>query len=95
VSRRFDRLASQITADLGHDLTAVERKLVEAFVGAAIVLDSLNARVLLGEQVSLAEHAQTVSAMVRVASRLGLQRRAKDINPPDPLHYRANEDEAA
>jgi hypothetical protein len=93
--QQFDHLANQITADLGHDLTAVERKLVEAFVGAAIVLDSLNARVLLGEQVSLAEHAQTVSAMVRVASRLGLQRRAKDITPPDPLHYRANEDAAA
>ena len=91
----FERLASQIAADLGHDLTAIESKLVEAFVGSAITLDSLNARVLLGEQVSLAEHAATVSAMVRVASRLGISRRAKDVSLPDPLRYRAeSEDEA-
>ena len=34
----FERLASQIAADLGHDLTAIESKLVEAFVGSAITL---------------------------------------------------------
>ena len=91
----FERLASQIAADLGHDLTAIESKLVEAFVGSAITLDSLNARILLGEQVSLAEHAATVSAMVRVATRLGISRRAEDVSLPDPLRYRRAEDEGA
>jgi len=39
-----------------------------------------------GEEINLARHAQAVSAMVRVASRLGLQRRQKEILP-DPLDY--------
>ena len=38
-------------------------------------------RLLLGESIDLSQHAQAISAMVRVATRLGLQRRARDITP--------------
>ena len=79
----FDRLACDIWADLGgrDQLTAIELALVEAFCGAAVTLENLNTRLLLGEEIDLGQHAQAVSAMVRVASRLGLERRAKDIGP--------------
>jgi hypothetical protein len=90
----FDKLVSAIRSDLPEP-SAIETRLIEAFAGAAIMLDHLNARILLGHEVSGSEHALTVSAMVRVASRLGLQRRAKDVSLPDPLRYRADEDEAA
>jgi hypothetical protein len=73
--------------DLDHrrnskELSHIQMQLIEAFAGAAIALDSLNARILLGEQVSLAEHAKACSAMVRLATRLGLKRRAHDVTPP-------------
>jgi hypothetical protein len=89
--KQFDEIVAAITADLGGSdrLSAIETRLVEAFAGSAITLDGLNARVLLGEPISLAEFAQTVSAMVRVASRLGLERRPRDCTPPDPLRYAA------
>jgi hypothetical protein len=96
--QQFDQLVADIKADLAGDLTAIESRLVEAFAGGAVVLDSLNARVLLGQEVSLAEFAGIASTMVRVASRLGISRRAKDVTLPDPLHYRredSTEDEAA
>jgi hypothetical protein len=96
--QQFDQLVADIKADLAGDLTAIEARLVEAFAGGAVVLDSLNARVLLGQEVSLAEFAGIASTMVRVASRLGLQRRTRDVTLPDPLRYRAeseDEDEAA
>jgi hypothetical protein len=93
--QQFDQLVADIKADLAGDLTAIEARLVEAFAGGAVVLDSLNAKVLLGQEVSLAEFAGIASTMVRVASRLGLQRRAKDVSLPDPLRYRSTEDEAA
>jgi hypothetical protein len=54
--------------------------LVQAFAGACITLQNLNTRLLLGETVDLAQHALTVSAMVRVSSRLGLQRRPRDVS---------------
>jgi hypothetical protein len=79
----FDRLVADIESDLGgHDqLSTIERALVEAFAGAAVTLHHLNTKLALGEQIDLSEHASAVSAMVRVASRLGLARRAKDISP--------------
>ena len=96
-ARVFDRLVSDVEADLGgHDeLSTIERALVEGFAGAAVVLQHLNTQLALGQQIDLSEHAQAVSAMVRVASRLagranghsssrtstGLQRRAKDVGP--------------
>jgi hypothetical protein len=33
----------------------------------------------LGKDIDFGQHAQAVSAMVRVASRLGISRRAKDV----------------
>jgi hypothetical protein len=81
--KQFDQCVAAIKADLGGGdrLSAIETRLVEAFAGSAITLDNLNARVLLGEPISLAEFAQTVSAMVRVASRLGCSKRLRDVTP--------------
>jgi hypothetical protein len=79
----FDQLATNIENDLGgHDqLSAIERSLVEAFCGAAVTLQNLNTRLALGEAIDVSQHSQCVGAMVRVASRLGLQRRAVDVGP--------------
>ena len=67
-AKAFDQLASDLWADMGgrDPLSAIELAL-EAFCGAAVTLDNLNTRLLLGEKIDLAQHAQAVSAMVRVA----------------------------
>jgi hypothetical protein len=82
-AKEFDRLVAAIETDLGgHDrLSAIEVALVEAFAGAAVTLNHLNTQLALGQPIDLGQHAQCVSAMVSVASRLGLQRRPKDIGP--------------
>jgi hypothetical protein len=51
---------------------------VEGFAGACLLLDQLNARLLQHQSIDLSEFAQASNAMVRIASRLGLKRRAKD-----------------
>jgi hypothetical protein len=83
-AKAIDRLVGNIEADLGgHDeLSAIEVELVEAFAGSAVAMRNLNTRLALGEQIDLGEHSQAISTMLRVASRLGLQRRAKDISGP-------------
>jgi hypothetical protein len=83
--KQFDAIASGIAKDLGGDLSTVQLHLVEAFAGIALAVGAANARLLLGEAVDIAEHSQTVSTLVRVASRIGLGRVAKDIT--DPLSY--------
>jgi hypothetical protein len=94
-AKLFDKLVGEIEVDLGgrDQLSTIERALIEAFVGAAITLHSLNTQLALGQQIDLNQHAVAVSAMVRVASRLGLQRRAKEI-VPDPLDYARAVDDA-
>jgi hypothetical protein len=82
-AKYFDRLVADIEADLaGRDqLSAIERQLIEAFAGAATTLQHLNTQLALGQPIDVSQHAQCVGAMVRVAARLGLARRAKDIGP--------------
>ena len=81
-AKLFDRLAADIEADLGgrDQLSTIERALIEAFCGATVTMHALNAKLALGEEIDLTQHAQAANVMVRLASRLGLQRRAKDVS---------------
>jgi hypothetical protein len=80
-AKMFDRLVADIENDLGgrDQLSTIERALIEGFVGAAVTLHHLNTMLALGKDIDFGQHAQAVSAMVRVASRLGISRRAKDV----------------
>jgi hypothetical protein len=82
-AKLFVRMVADIENDLGgrDELTTIERALIEGFAGAAVTLANLNTRLALGEQIDLSQHAQAVSAMVRVASRLGITRRQRDVTP--------------
>ena len=79
----FDRLVRDIEQDLGgrDALSTIERSLIEGFAGAALVLANLNTRLALGERIDLGDHAQVVNALTKIASRLGLQRRSREIGP--------------
>jgi hypothetical protein len=84
----FDRLVASVSEDLGgaDRLSTVQKGLVEAFAAASVVLNDLNVRALLGQQISLADHAAAISSLVRVAARIGMQRVPRDVTP-DPLVY--------
>jgi hypothetical protein len=79
-AKAFDKLYSAIASDLGNDLTAVERALVEGFCGATVVLQALNTKLALGQDIDVSEHALMCSAMVRIAAKIGLSRRSRMIN---------------
>jgi hypothetical protein len=86
VARVYDRLVTAIHTDLGgrDQLSAIELALIEAFAGASVVTDNINTRILAGAEIDnalITMHASAISAMVRVASRLGLQRRQREITP--------------
>lgn len=93
----FDSIASGIENDLGgrEHLSTVELALVEAFAGAALHLNDLNARLLLGQKIDLAEHAAAIGAMVRVAARIGTRRRPRDVTPSVEQYLRRIEGDAA
>ena len=80
-AKAFDALVAAIENDLGgaDQLTSIERSLVEGFVGATITLKNINAKMCLGHEIDVADLSHSISSMVRVASRLGEQRRARDV----------------
>ena len=47
----------------------------------------LEARMVNGEAINIKELCQLASTIVRIASRLGLERVAKNVNPPSVQQY--------
>jgi hypothetical protein len=90
-AKAFGQLQGAVVRDLGgaDQLSAIELSLIEAFCGAAIVVDHLNTELMLGKQIDMSQHSAAIGAMVRVASRLGLRRRPKEINTPSLAAYLA------
>ncbi len=82
-SKKFDAIAAGIAEDLGGEsrLSVVQKHLVEAFAGAALHVNDLNAKLLLGQDVDIVEHSQVISTLVRIASRIGVIRVARDVTP--------------
>jgi len=62
-------------------LTRIELELIKAFAGAATTLQYLNVQVALGEtgEIDLSGYATIASTMLRIGSKLGLSRRAKQV----------------
>jgi hypothetical protein len=79
----FGEIVDGIADDLGgaDNLTTIQRHLVEAFAGEAVRVSHNNTTLMLGKTIDPAMHAQAVSNLVRLASRLGVERRARDITP--------------
>ena len=84
-ARFFDRMVREIESDLGgrRHLTRIQGELIRAFAGAATTLQYLNVQVALGEtsEIALSDYATIASTMLRIGSRLGLQRVPRDVTP--------------
>jgi hypothetical protein len=98
----FSGIVGRIVTDLGgsSEITEVERNLIEAVAGAAVLLENMNTRLLLDEAIDLDQHAGVVSSLCRVGSRLGLQRRSRTVGPSlgdmmlDDLHRQREHEQA-
>ncbi len=84
-ARFYDRMLRDIESDLGgkRSLSRIESELVAAFAGAATQLKYLSHQILLGEgsELDLAGYSQLASTMLRLGSRLGFRRRARNVTP--------------
>ena len=84
VAKQFDAIASSIAEDLGGEdqLSTVQKHLIEAFAGCAVVLSDINTRAMTGaEAIDLLAYSTAVSTLVRVANKIGLRRIPKDVTP--------------
>ena len=95
IARRYRDIVSAILVDQGgEDRCSESRKqLIRRFAAAAVIAEQMEAKLANGGQISITEHAQLSSTLVRIAQRIGINRRAKDITPALPDYLDAAEAE--
>ena len=93
--RDFDAIVRRIASDIsGGDesrISTIQWGLIEAYTSAKTCLDDFNARRMLGQKIDLLELCQTITTLVRVASRLPLERVQRDVTTLGAL-IRADQD---
>lgn len=83
----LSRRAKDILAALISDQSGIENisetrlQLCRRFATTAVMAEALEAKLVNGEAIDLAEHALLSSTLVRIAQRIGLNRRSKTIVP--------------
>jgi hypothetical protein len=99
IARRYRDLVAQIAIDQGgaDRCSETRMQLIRRFASGAVLAEALEARLVKGEQIDIAEHALLSSTLVRLAQRIGINRVAKDVSPTlgDYLHDPSAFEEAA
>ena len=83
IYRRFRDIASQVALDQGglDQLSEARLQLVRRFAAAAVLAEQLEAALANGQEINVERHALLCSTLTRLAQRIGLDRRAKNITP--------------
>jgi hypothetical protein len=83
IARRFKDITSAILADQGGaELCSESRlQLVRRSAAAAVLAEQMESRLANGEQIDIQEHALLCSTLTRLAQRIGIERRARDVGP--------------
>jgi hypothetical protein len=98
-ARRYRDIAGAIIADQGglDRLSETRVQLIRRFAAASVIAEQMEARLANGEAVDVAEHSLLSSTLVRVAHRIGIDRRSRTVVPNlrDYLEGRATIDDEA
>ncbi len=82
-ARFFRKMVKDIEADLGsrRNISRISGELIRAFAGAATQLQYQNCQLALGEasEIDFTAYATLASTMLRIGSRLGLHRVAREV----------------
>ena len=83
LSRRYRDVLAAIASDQGgaDHLSEARIQLVRRFAAAACLAEEMEAKLVNGEAINLAEHALLCSTLVRLAQRIGIDRRARNVVP--------------
>jgi hypothetical protein len=88
IARRFYDVVQSLIADqAGLDrCSEAKLQLIRRFAASAVMAEALEAKLARGEQIDITQHAVLSSTLVRLAQRIGIERRPRNVTP-DPLDY--------
>jgi hypothetical protein len=83
VARRYRDISNAILADQSgvENCSESRLQLIRRFAAAAVLAEQMEAKLANGEKIDVSEHALLCSTLSRLASRIGIDRRSKDITP--------------
>ena len=83
VARRYRDIAAQIIADMGGASQCAEARLqlIRRFAAAAVLAEQMEARLANGHSINITDHALLSSTLVRLAQRIGIDRRSRNTTP--------------
>jgi hypothetical protein len=78
-ARRYRDLVANLISDAGGEdkISETRRQLIRRFSAQAVMAEQMEARLVMGEEIDLAQHCVVSSTLVRLASRLGINRSAR------------------
>jgi hypothetical protein len=84
IARRYRDISSAIIVDQGGADQCSESRLqlIRRFAAAAVLAEQLESRLANGEQIDVQEHATLSSVLVRLATKIGVDRVPRDISGP-------------
>jgi hypothetical protein len=79
----YDSVRDDVIRDLGGEdqLNAVQRQLVDAFVGASLVVNDMSTRCMLGESIDVEKLSNAMSTLLRLSRMLGVSMEIKKNEP--------------
>lgn len=98
IARRFRDIIAAVAVDQGgaDRLSEARLQLVRRFAAAAVIAEQIESRLANGEQINIVEHAQLSSTLVRIAARIGVDRKLRHVVPSlrEYIEHEDNEAEA-
>jgi hypothetical protein len=79
----YDLTRDDVIRDLGGEdqLNAVQRVLLDAFVGASLVVNDMSTRSMLGESIDVEKLSNAMSTLLRLSRALGVSKEIKKTEP--------------
>ena len=83
IARRYRDLMAEAIADSGglSECSQARLQLIRRLAALSVQLEQLEAKLAEGAEIDITEYTVLTSTLVRVVSRLGLERRSRDVTP--------------
>src|ERR1019366_8719293 len=92
IARRYRDISFAIFQDAGgiDQCSEARQQLVRRFAACSVIAEQMESELANGKPINIAEHSQLSSTLTRLATRIGIDRRAHDITPPSVEAYIAH-----
>jgi hypothetical protein len=83
IARRFRDIIAAVAVDQGgaDHLSEARLQLVRRFAAAAVIAEQMESRLANGQEINIVEHSQLSSTLVRIAQRIGIDRKLRHVVP--------------